>query len=131
MSDSGTCWGVLAYRAAIGATAGLLLLAAAPSSAAESPAEQISQFRLKHGEVKVVRDATLDRIAMDQARAMAAKDDLSHSVLGPFIRRVAPAGAGLFRVSHEASGFPDADAGFFPQEQSPGQPGRDSPRDCP
>jgi Cysteine-rich secretory protein family len=93
MLDSGTSWGVMAYRAAICATAGLLLLAA-PSTAAESPAEQISQFRLKHGEVKVVRDATLDQIAMDQARAMAAKDNLSHDVLGPFNRRVAPAGAG-------------------------------------
>ena len=93
MLDSGTSWGATAYRAAICATAGLLLLAA-PSTAAESPSEQISQFRLKHGEVKVVRDATLDRIAMDQARAMAAKDDLSHDVLGPFNRRVAPAGAG-------------------------------------
>lgn len=62
--------------------------------AAESPAELISSFRIKHGEVRVVRDATLDRIAMDQARAMAAKGDLSHDVLGPFTRRVAPAGAG-------------------------------------
>jgi uncharacterized protein YkwD len=41
-----------------------------------------------------VRDATLDRIALDQARAMAAKNDLSHEVLGPFTRRIAPAGAG-------------------------------------
>jgi hypothetical protein len=74
-------------------TAGLLLLSAAPAMA-DSPAEQISSFRLKHGEVRVVRDATLDRIAMDQARAMAAKDDLSHDALGPFNQRVAPAGAG-------------------------------------
>jgi uncharacterized protein YkwD len=62
--------------------------------AAESPAEQISSFRLKHGEIRVARDATLDRIAMEQARAMAAKNDLSHDVLGPFNRRVAPARAG-------------------------------------
>lgn len=61
---------------------------------ADSPAELISSFRLKHGEIRVVRDATLDRIAMDQARAMAAKDDLSHDALGPFNRRVAPAAAG-------------------------------------
>jgi len=74
-------------------SAGLLLLTALPAMA-DSPAEQISNFRLKHGEVRVVRDATLDRIAMDQARAMAAKDDLSHDALGPFNRRVAPAGAG-------------------------------------
>ena len=74
--------------------AGLALLAASPVSAAESPAEQISGFRLKHGEGRVTRDATLDRIAMDQARAMAAKDDLSHDALGPFNKRVAPSGAG-------------------------------------
>jgi hypothetical protein len=73
--------------------AGLLLLAGTPAMA-DSPAELISSFRLKHGEVRVVRDATLDRIAMDQAKAMAAKDDLSHDALGPFNRRVAPAGAG-------------------------------------
>src|ERR1700757_3629099 len=35
-----------------------------------------------------------DRIAMEQARAMAAKDTLSHEVLGPFTRRIAPARAG-------------------------------------
>jgi Cysteine-rich secretory protein family len=75
-------------------TAAGLLLLAAPAMAAESPAEQISSFRLKHGEIRVVRDATLDRIAMDQARAMAAKGDLSHDVLGPFNRRVEPARAG-------------------------------------
>ena len=74
--------------------AAFLLLAALPAMAAESPAELISGFRLKHGEVRVVRDATLDRIAMDQARAMAAKDDLSHDALGPFNRRIAPARAG-------------------------------------
>jgi cysteine-rich secretory family protein len=78
-----------------GLAAGLLLLMAVPVMAAEQPAEQISSFRLKHGEARVVRDATLDRIAMEQARAMAAKDDLSHEVLGPFGRRVAPAGARL------------------------------------
>jgi hypothetical protein len=82
-------------RRAIGrATAVFLLLMVAPASAAESPAEQISAFRLMHGEARVVRDATLDGIAMEQARAMAAKDNLSHEVLGPFGRRIAPARAG-------------------------------------
>lgn len=86
-------WGTMTGRI-IGAAIACLLLLAAPATAAESPAELISRFRLKHGEVRVVRDATLDRIAMEQARAMAAKDNLSHDVLGPFTRRVAPAGAG-------------------------------------
>jgi hypothetical protein len=74
-------------------TAGFLLLAT-PVMATESPSELISSFRLKHGEVRVVRDATLDRIALEQAQAMAAKDNLSHDVLGSFTKRIAPAGAG-------------------------------------
>jgi hypothetical protein len=86
-------WGTMTRRAVGAVIAGFLLLAA-PVIAAESPAELISSFRVKHGEVRVIRDATLDRIALEQARAMAAKDQLSHEVLGPFTRRMAPAGAG-------------------------------------
>jgi hypothetical protein len=86
-------WGTMTGRAVGRLTAGFLLLAA-PAMAAESPAELISGFRLKHGEVRVVRDATLDRIAREQARAMAAKDQLSHEALGPFTKRIAPARAG-------------------------------------
>jgi len=78
---------------AIGCVIASLLLAA-PAHAAESPSELISTYRLKHGEVRVARDATLDRIAQEQARAMAARDKLSHEVLGSFSRRVAPARAG-------------------------------------
>jgi Cysteine-rich secretory protein family len=86
-------WGTMTRRAVGRVIAGFLLLAA-PAMAAESPAELISGFRVKHGEVRVVRDATLDRIALEQARAMAAKDHLSHEVLGPFTGRIAPARAG-------------------------------------
>ena len=85
--------GMMISRAIGIMTAGFLLLAA-PVMAAESPAELISSFRLKHGEVRVSRDATLDRIALEQARAMAAKDNLSHEVLGSFTKRMAPAAAG-------------------------------------
>ena len=87
-------WGTMARRAVGSTIAFFLLLAVAPAAAAESAAELISTFRLKHGEIRVVRDATLDRIAQEQARAMASKDDLSHEVLGPFARRIAPARAG-------------------------------------
>ncbi|MFL6814260.1 MAG: CAP domain-containing protein [Bradyrhizobium sp.] len=54
----------------------------------------ISEFRLKHGEGRVTLDATLTRIAHEQAAAMAAKDQLDHDVLGRFNARVSPAGAG-------------------------------------
>jgi len=74
--------------------AGALLLLSASLAAAASPAELISNYRAKHGEAKVVRDATLDRIALEQARAMADKDHLSHDVLGSFSRRIAPSKAG-------------------------------------
>src|SRR5271154_6499835 len=87
------CLGMITLRAIGRVIAGFLLLAA-PAMAAESPAELISSFRLKHGEVRVVRDAILDRIALEQARAMAAKDQLSHEVLGSFTGRIAPARAG-------------------------------------
>ena len=86
-------WGTMTPRAIGTVFAGFLLLAA-PAMAAESPAELISSFRLRHGEGRVVRDATLDRIAQEQARAMAAKDNLSHEVFGSFNRRMAPARAG-------------------------------------
>lgn len=86
-------WGTRIHRTVGVVTAGFLMLAG-PAAAAGSPAELISSFRAKHGEVRVTRDATLDRIAMEQARAMAAKNQLSHEVLGPFTRRVASAGAG-------------------------------------
>jgi hypothetical protein len=76
-------------------TACLAMSFAHAACAAEpTPAELISSFRLKHGEVRVVRDATLDRIALDQARAMAAKDNLSHEALGSFSSRIAASQAG-------------------------------------
>ena len=54
----------------------------------------ISDFRLKQGEGRVTMDSTLNRIALDQAKAMAAKEKLDHEVLGSFNSRVAPARAG-------------------------------------
>ena len=58
-------------RGAIGmAIAGFLLLAAPDL-----------QLPPQAGEVRVMRDATLDRTALEQARAMAAKDNLSHARL--------------------------------------------------
>jgi len=68
----------------------LICVAAAESS----PAEMISDFRLKQGEGRVTSDATLNRIALEQAKAMAAKDTLDHDVLGSFTSRVAPAKSG-------------------------------------
>jgi uncharacterized protein YkwD len=64
------------------------------AAAAASPAEMISGFRLQHGEGRVAIDATLNRIALEQAQAMAARDKLDHEVLGSFSSRIAPAKAG-------------------------------------
>ena len=78
----------------VGRAAAVFLLLIAPALADESPAELISDFRLMHGEVTVLRDETLELIALEQARAMAAKNELSHEALGPFTSRIAPARAG-------------------------------------
>src|SRR6516165_3179286 len=73
-----------------------LVFAFCSSAAAQSatPAEMISNFRLQHGEGRVTMDSTLNRIAREQAAAMAAKDVLDHDVLGSFSSRVAPSGSG-------------------------------------
>jgi len=56
---------------------------------AASPAEQISSFRHQHGEGKVTTDPALNRIAQEQAGAMAARDRMDHAVAKPFADRVA------------------------------------------
>jgi cysteine-rich secretory family protein len=88
LSNTGIC---RAFSAGIAAV--VLMLSAAVASA-DSSVDLISAYRLKHGEAKVVRDATLDHIALEQARAMAEKGHLSHDVLGPFSRRIALSKAG-------------------------------------
>lgn len=55
-----------------------------------APAEMISNFRLQHGEGRVTLDPALNRMAREQAAAMAAKDLLDHnSALAPFSSRIA------------------------------------------
>lgn len=72
----------------------LALCGSASAQTAAPPAEMISSFRQHHGEGRVTLDPTLNRIAHDQAAAMAAKDVLDHDVLGRFSSRVAPSGSG-------------------------------------
>src|ERR1700682_1938793 len=52
-----------------------------------APAKMISNYRLQHGEGRIAPDSTLNRIAHEQAVAMASKDVLDHGVLGPFSSR--------------------------------------------
>jgi uncharacterized protein YkwD len=58
----------------------MVLLFCGSAAAESSPAEMISDFRVQHGERHVTMDATLSRIALEQAKAMAAKDTLDHEV---------------------------------------------------
>jgi uncharacterized protein YkwD len=67
----------------------LFVLSCPLTARAASPAELISSFRLAHGEGKVTIDPVLNRIAQEQAQAMAARGVLDHSVLKPFSARVA------------------------------------------
>jgi hypothetical protein len=81
------------------------LLVSGIATAASSPAAMISDFRQKHGEGRVILDATLNRIAQEQAKAMAAKDMLDHAVLGSFSSRIAPSKAGR-AAENIAYGYP-------------------------
>ncbi|MGC2774918.1 MAG: CAP domain-containing protein [Bradyrhizobium sp.] len=106
------------FRAVL--VAALLALSAhAAATEDTAPADQISAFRLRNGEGRVTRDATLDRIATEQARAMAEKDDLSHEVLGPFTRRVAPSKAGR-AAENIAYGYDNFDKTLGQWINSPG-----------
>ena len=58
-------------------------------SAPAAPAEMISNYRFQHGEGRVTPDSTLNRIAREQAAAMASRDALDHGVIGSFSSRVA------------------------------------------
>jgi uncharacterized protein YkwD len=69
--------------------AALFAFASPLAAQAASPAELVSSFRLSHGEGKVAIDPILDRIAQEQAKAMAARDEMGHAVLRPFSDRVA------------------------------------------
>ena len=51
-----------------------------------APAEMISKYRLQHGEGRVTSDSTLNRLAHDQATAMASKDVLIMMYSGHFLR---------------------------------------------
>jgi uncharacterized protein YkwD len=49
----------------------------------------ISSYRQKHGEGKVTSDPVLNRLAEEQAKAMADRDRMDHAVAKPFADRVA------------------------------------------
>jgi uncharacterized protein YkwD len=61
--------------------------------ASSTPADMISNYRVQHGEGRVTLDPALNRIAQEQANAMASKQTLDHSVLAPFNSRVASLGS--------------------------------------
>jgi uncharacterized protein YkwD len=59
-----------------------------------SPIELISNYRASQGLGRVTQDQTLDRIAQQQAAAMAARDVLDHDVIGSFGSRMASSHSG-------------------------------------
>lgn len=74
----------------LGALAAILLaLSWPPTAQAASPAELISSYRHQHGEGKVTVDPALNRIAQEQAKAMATTGALDHGAFRPFADRVA------------------------------------------
>jgi uncharacterized protein YkwD len=78
---------LIGYRVTL--SVALLVFACSLAAKAASPAEMISHYRLAHGEGKVTTDPALNRIAQEQAGAMAARDRMDHAVQKPFADRVA------------------------------------------
>jgi hypothetical protein len=73
----------------------LLLGICSPSPAlSASPTELISNYRVSQGLGRVTTDSTLNRVAQEQARAMAARDVLDHDVAGSFGSRMASSRSG-------------------------------------
>jgi uncharacterized protein YkwD len=70
------------------------LLVTTTLAQAEDMASKISQYRRAHGLSGVSSDAQLTGIAERQARAMAGRGVMGHSVAGPFTTRIASANAG-------------------------------------
>lgn len=61
---------------------------------AASPSELISNYRASHGLGRVKADSALNRIAQEQASAMAARDVLEHDLAGSFSSRMASSSSG-------------------------------------
>jgi uncharacterized protein YkwD len=86
---------MLNYRRTILISCWLLVEICSLSAAlSASPTEMISIFRASQGHGRVTMDATLNRIAQEQATAMAARDRLDHSVVGSFSSRMASSRSG-------------------------------------
>ena len=87
-----------------------------------SPADLISNYRLKNGEGRVTADPVLTRIAQQQANAMAARDMIDHAALAPLSSRVAavPSGGARQIAENLAGAYAD-----FPRtlDQWIGSPG--------
>lgn len=72
----------------------LLEICSLPAALAASPTDLISNFRASQGLGRVTVDSTLNRIAQEQATAMAARDVLDHDVIGSFNSRIASSRSG-------------------------------------
>jgi uncharacterized protein YkwD len=81
------------FRSAFLISCWLLFEICSPSAVlSASSVELISNFRMSQGLGRVTMDATLNRIAQEQATAMAARDVLDHDAAGSFSSRVASLG---------------------------------------
>src|SRR6478672_9404151 len=81
------------FRSAFLVSCWILFGICSPSAAlSASEVELISNFRVSQGLGRVTMDPTLNRIAQEQATAMAARDVLDHDVAGSFSSRVSSLG---------------------------------------
>jgi len=90
---------------------------------AGTAAALVSQYRVSKGLRPVSVDPALTRLALDQARAVAAIGDLSHDVSGSFSSRLAAAQTRRSAAAENLSAGPDSVAEVITQWR--GSPGHD------
>jgi uncharacterized protein YkwD len=96
------------FKSAILMSCWFLIGICSPSTAlSASPTELISNFRVSQGLGGVTTDSTLNRIAHEQAAAMAARDVLDHDVAGSFRSRIAssPSGRAAENIAYGHESF--------------------------
>ena len=102
-------------------TVALLTVIANSAAHAGGCAAEISAYRRAHGLSAVRADTALDRIAGQQAAAMARAGTVSHDVNGNFFVRIAPVHRRL-AAENVAAGFLSCEETIRQWDTSSGQP---------
>jgi uncharacterized protein YkwD len=103
-----------------GGGSGAHLAAYATKVDSSAARDMISNYRATHGLTRVAINPVLERVALDQALAMARADMLSHTVHGTLMARLDGAGVpNMAAIENVSAGYDSLAAAFSGWRQSP------------